>query len=97
MLRRAATGLVLAGSAKFHSEAETVVKIIIRTANEASKTIDNTTGAMKDINNLMASSGSAEVSEILNSTSEKLDAESANIVNQARKNRRLIDKGLEIV
>ncbi|KVI04076.1 hypothetical protein Ccrd_017617, partial [Cynara cardunculus var. scolymus] len=41
------TGLVLGGNAKFHSRADTIIDIIIDTADEASETIYNTTGAMK--------------------------------------------------
>ncbi|KAM7486783.1 hypothetical protein LguiA_002792 [Lonicera macranthoides] len=48
-----ATGLVLGGNAKFHSRAKTVVDIIIDTANNASDTIYNTTGAMKEISGNM--------------------------------------------
>ncbi|KAI4324338.1 hypothetical protein L6164_023885 [Bauhinia variegata] len=102
VLAMGATGLVLAGSARFHSEAGSVVKIIMRTANEATQTIYNTTGAMKDMQiNLLESNDSdtdtSEASEILNSTSEQLASESANIEEQARKNRRLINKDLKVI
>ncbi|XP_030536584.1 uncharacterized protein LOC115745269 isoform X2 [Rhodamnia argentea] len=93
-----AVGLVLGANAKFHSRAKTVVSIIINTADDASKTIYNTTGAMRDIKDtLEVSNGSAYASSFLMTTSEKLDSEAADIQIQARKNRRLIDKGLEIV
>ncbi|BAT91755.1 hypothetical protein VIGAN_07037800 [Vigna angularis var. angularis] len=93
-----ATGLVLAGSARFHSEAKTAVNIIIKTANEASETIQNTTGALKGMeSNLMEANVTAETSVNLDSTTEKLDDASANIEKQARKNRRLINKGLKLV
>ncbi|KAK7325085.1 hypothetical protein VNO77_29154 [Canavalia gladiata] len=94
----AATGLVLAGSARFHSEAKTSVNIIIKTANEASETIHNTTGALKDMeNNFMEANVNAEASVYLDSTTERLDDASANIEKQAKKNRRLINKGLKLV
>uniref|UniRef100_A0A6N2LV56 Uncharacterized protein n=1 Tax=Salix viminalis TaxID=40686 RepID=A0A6N2LV56_SALVM len=95
-----ASGLVLGGNAKFHSRAKTVVDIIIDTANNATRTMYNTTGAMKDMKeNLGASNQSTAVqaSSFLTSTSEKLDVGAADIERQARKNRRLIDKGLKIV
>ncbi|CAK7322660.1 unnamed protein product [Dovyalis caffra] len=98
--QQTASGLVLGGNAKFHSRAKTVVDIIIDTANDASKTMYNTTGAMKEMKqNLGASNQSTatRASSFLTSTSEKLDVEAANIHRQARKNRRLIDKGLKIV
>ncbi|KAL2332232.1 hypothetical protein Fmac_019813 [Flemingia macrophylla] len=94
----AATGLVLAGSARFHSEAKASVNIIIQTANEASETIHNTTGALKDMeSNFMEANVSSETSVNLDSTTERLDDASANIEEKARKNRRLIDKGLRLV
>ncbi|XP_030459201.1 uncharacterized protein LOC115679679 isoform X1 [Syzygium oleosum] len=93
-----AVGLVLGANAKFHSRAKTVVSIIIDTADDASEKIHNTTGAMRDIKDtLEVSNGSAYTSSFLTTTSEKLDSEAADIRRQARKNRRLIDKGLEIV
>ncbi|XWS22195.1 hypothetical protein CRYUN_Cryun29cG0013300 [Craigia yunnanensis] len=93
-----ASGLALGGTARFHSEAKTVMDIIIRTANEASETIYNTTGAMKEMrDNLGETDGTGEASSFLTSTSERLDVEAANIARQARKNSRLIDRGLKIV
>lgn len=94
----AATGVVLAGNARFHSEARASVNIIIMTANEASETLYNTTGALKDIQTKLERSNVGDVaSNILSSTSDKLDAESAIIEMQASKNRRLIHKGLRVV
>ncbi|KAK7402241.1 hypothetical protein VNO78_14347 [Psophocarpus tetragonolobus] len=94
----AATGLVLAGSARFHSEAKASVNIIIKTANEASETIHKTTGALKDMeSNFMEANANTEASVNLDSTTERLDDASANIEMQARKNRTLINKGLELV
>ncbi|QHO30563.1 hypothetical protein HN51_018951 [Arachis hypogaea] len=94
-----ATGLVLAGSARFHSEAESSVGIIIKTANEASETINNTAGALKDMeSNLMEDNvNNAVVSVRLDSTTERLDDASANIEKEASKNRLLINKGLKLV
>uniref|UniRef100_A0A2N9J1I8 Transmembrane protein n=1 Tax=Fagus sylvatica TaxID=28930 RepID=A0A2N9J1I8_FAGSY len=98
ILAIAASGLVLGGNAKFHSKAKTVVNIIINTANQASKTIYNTTGAMNGIaTNLETSNGNSDTSSFLTSTSEKLDVQAANIQRQAEKNRRLINNGLRIV
>ncbi|KAK6266259.1 hypothetical protein QUC31_017096 [Theobroma cacao] len=98
ILAIAASGLALGGTAKFHSEAKTVVNIIMRTANGASETIYNTTGAMKEMrDNLGETNGTGEATSFLTSTSEKLDVEAADIERQARKNRRLIDRGLKIV
>ncbi|GLT91641.1 hypothetical protein SLE2022_095170 [Rubroshorea leprosula] len=97
-----ASGLVLGGSARFHSQAKTVVNIIIHTANEASETIYNTTGAMKEMRDNLgvttaATPEASEASGFLTSTSKKLDVEAADIESEARKNRHLINKGLKIV
>lgn len=92
------SGVVVAGSARFHSEASASVNIIIRTANEASQTLYNTTGALRNIQtNLDGSSVGDAASDILNSASHKLGTESAIIETQASKHRRLIHKGLKLV
>lgn len=93
-----ATGLVLGGNAKFHSRAKIVVDIVIDTADEASETIYNTTGAMKDMSsNLAAANAGGEASQFLSSTSLRLDSRAADIQRQAKKNRSAIHKGLEIL
>lgn len=93
-----ACGLVLGGNAKFHSRAKTVIDIIINTADDASTTIYNATGAMKEMNlSLGGVSGSSEATRFLTSTSRKLNDEADDIERQASKNRRLIDKGIKIV
>lgn len=74
------------------------MNIIIRTANEASQTLHNTTGALKDIKNkLEGLSVGDQASDMLTTTSHKLDAESALIEMQASKNRHRIHRGLNIV
>ncbi|KAF7132679.1 hypothetical protein RHSIM_Rhsim09G0017900 [Rhododendron simsii] len=93
-----ATGLVLGGNAKFHSRAKTVVNIIIDTANDATETIYNTTGAMRGMSiNLEVSNANSQASGFLTTTSQKLDAQAADIQRQAKTNRQSIDKGLKIV
>ncbi|KAK2641915.1 hypothetical protein Ddye_023678 [Dipteronia dyeriana] len=98
ILAIAASGLVLGGNAKFNSQARSVVDIVINTANEASESIFNATGAMRGMEiNLGSNVGINQASAFLTSTSDRLDVGAANIERQARKNRRLIDKGLKIV
>ncbi|KAK7261638.1 hypothetical protein RIF29_27954 [Crotalaria pallida] len=93
-----ASWLVLAGSARFHSEAKNSVDIIIKTANEASETIHNTTGALKGIgNNLNEANVNVEYNGNLYSTTERLDDASAKIEEKARRNRRLINRALKLV
>lgn len=95
-----ASGLVLGGNGRFHSRAKAVVDIIIDTADDATDTIYKTTGAMKDMRDYIGRSDfqiSGQTSDFLKSTSESLNEEADEIQRQARKNRRLIDKGLKIV
>ncbi|KAL3583225.1 hypothetical protein D5086_014286 [Populus alba] len=95
-----ASGLVLGGNAKFRSRAKNAADIIIDTANDAWKTMYNTTGVMKDMKENLGVSkqrAAARASTFLTTTSAKLDAEAADIQRRARKNRHLIDKGLKIV
>ncbi|KAF8393762.1 hypothetical protein HHK36_019960 [Tetracentron sinense] len=94
----AASGVVLGGSSRFHSRAKTVVNIILDAADEASKTIYNATGAMRNIRDSLDNAKEiAEASGFLNSTSQRLNVEAVDIERHARKNRRLINKGLKIV
>lgn len=74
----------------------------METANQASATIYNTTGAMKDIKTTLDESNGTTVagggaSGFLATTSRRLDSEAADIQRQAAKNRKLIHKGLKIV
>lgn len=75
-----------------------MVDILIDTADNASDTIYNTTEAMKDMSNSLAAvNESGDATEFLTSTSKKLDTQADDIHRQAKKNRRLINKGLKIV
>lgn len=95
---RVGTCVVLGGNAKFHSRADKIIDIIIDTADEASVTIYNTTGAMKTTrNNLQGTNVEASTTRFLESTSRQLDSTADNIQLQARKNRRKIDLGLRIL
>ncbi|MCD7472476.1 hypothetical protein HAX54_013723 [Datura stramonium] len=93
-----ATGLVLGGSAKLHSRADTVVDIIIDTADGASETIHTTTGALREVNTDLAHTNIGdEAAHFLIPTSTSLDRQAADIHREATKNRCLIEKGLEIL
>ncbi|KAJ8430991.1 hypothetical protein Cgig2_027704 [Carnegiea gigantea] len=96
------SGAALGGTAKFHSRAKTIVSIIIDTADQASHTIHNATGAIKKISETLQSSNSVgdygvDAASFLASTSNKLDDEAVDIERQARKNRHLVGKGLTIL
>ncbi|GMI92982.1 hypothetical protein like AT5G67550 [Hibiscus trionum] len=98
ILALVASCLALGGTVRFHSEAKTVVDIVMRTANGASQTIYDTTEAMKEMRDSLGDiNGTGQASSFLTTTSRRLDVEAGNIARQARKNRRLIDRGLEIV
>lgn len=91
-------GLVLGGNAKFHSTAETLIDVIIDTADEASETIYRTTGAMRDMTRRLREVDSdPRETSFLTSTSQRLDSQADDIARQASKNRRIIDKVLKIV
>ncbi|KAE8718326.1 putative HXXXD-type acyl-transferase family protein [Hibiscus syriacus] len=93
-----ASGLALGGTVRFHSEAKTVVDIVIRTANGASETIYNTTGAMKEMRDSLGDTdATGQASTFLTTTSRRLDIQADDIARQARRNRRLIERGLKIV
>lgn len=95
---RAASGVVLVGSAKFHSQARTSVHIIINTANEASETIHSATEALKGIqNDLVESSVGGEISGHLDSTAHKFDVAAENLVKKAANDRRIINKAFKLV
>ncbi|KAE8729748.1 hypothetical protein F3Y22_tig00003398pilonHSYRG00047 [Hibiscus syriacus] len=95
---RVASGLALGGTVRFHSEAKTVADIVIRTANEASQTIYNTTGAMKEMRDSLGDTDvTGQASTFLTTTSQRMDVEADDITRQARTNRRLIERGLQIV
>ncbi|KAE8663083.1 hypothetical protein F3Y22_tig00113123pilonHSYRG00263 [Hibiscus syriacus] len=92
---RVASGLALGGTVRFHSEAKTMADIII---DRASETIYNTTGAMKEMRDSLADTdATGQASTFLTTTSRRLDVEADDIARQARRNRRLIERGLEIV
>ncbi|KAI3980451.1 hypothetical protein MKX01_038623 [Papaver californicum] len=94
----AASGVVLGGSLKFHSNAKTIMHIIVDTADGASDTIHNVTGAMRNIpNDLGTTQNKTEIIGFPNSTTEKLDTEASEIRRQAKKNRDMIEKGLSIM
>ncbi|RZC93699.1 hypothetical protein C5167_016329 [Papaver somniferum] len=98
VLAIAASGVVLGGSSKFHSNAKTIMHIIVDTADGASDTIHNVTGAMRNIpDNLGRNQNKTGTFGFPNSTTEKLDTEASEIRRQAKKNRDMIEKGLSIM
>ncbi|KAH0643712.1 hypothetical protein KY290_033400 [Solanum tuberosum] len=93
-----ATGLVLGGNGNFRSRTDKVVDIIIDTADGASETIYTTTKAMREMNSgLEGTDIGQEASNFLIPTSRRLDTQADDISREARKNRRLIEKLLNIV
>lgn len=75
-----------------------MIDVIIDAAEEASITIYYTTGAMKNISySLREVDGSSKATEFLNSTSQRLDTQAADIETNASKNKGLIYKGVNVV
>lgn len=90
--------MVLGGNGKFHSKTDKVVDIIIDTADGASDTIYTTTKAMREMNiGLEGTDIGQEASDFLVPTSTRLDRQADDISREATKNRRLIQKLLNIV
>lgn len=72
-----------------------MIDIILNTADGASGTIFNITGAMKEISrNLQEVDG--KTNQLLNTTTIKLDNQASSIKTHATENRHLIQKGLKI-
>lgn len=95
---RVASGVVLVGSAKFHSQSRTSVGIIIKTANDATEIIHNATGAIQNIQEESVESDvSSEASKNLHSTADKFNVAAENILRKARKNRCIINKAFKVV
>ncbi|URE04307.1 hypothetical protein MUK42_18469 [Musa troglodytarum] len=92
-----ASGIVLGGSSKFYSRVKSIENIIVETSEEASQTIYNVTQAvvaMESVNNLY---GGIEESSNLNSTSQMLYVEAANIQRQAENRMQLVNKGIKML
>ncbi|KAK7312394.1 hypothetical protein VNO77_36213 [Canavalia gladiata] len=95
-LAMVASGMVIAGSTKFHSQAP--VKTIIKTVNNITEIIGNATVALEEIRDVLVESNfGAEVAEQLNSTAKKLDTVAKNIIKKTRKNRRIVDKAFKVL
>ncbi|CAM8947753.1 unnamed protein product [Rhodiola kirilowii] len=90
-------GVVLGENAQFYSRARKVVSIIIDTADNASGTLYETTGALKSISKAMETSNIVIANpSLLETTSEELNYAAASILIQAKNNRRIINNGLKI-
>lgn len=93
---RAACGLAFGGNSKSHSRAKKVINIILDTAEDASSTIYNITGAMKEISsNLKEVDANANATKLIISTTQKLETQASDIKTHASKNRHLSQKALK--
>lgn len=73
-----------------------MVEILLDTADGASDTIFNITGAMKEISqNLQQQQMDEKNKQLINSTTIKLETQGSAIKTHASKNRNLIQKGLK--
>ncbi|KAM7277560.1 hypothetical protein ACFE04_004694 [Oxalis oulophora] len=106
LLALVASWLIIVADTKFDSQAKTVVNIIAEAAYNASESLYNITGAIKEIVNVLGTSNSsladissstmADVSGFLAYTSDQLDFVASDIHMQAKSTRALFDKELNI-
>ncbi|XP_073099302.1 uncharacterized protein [Elaeis guineensis] len=92
-----ASGVVLGGSLRFQSRAQSTKNIIVETAEEASGTIYNVTEAVGAMQNVSEFYGGPQASKSLNKTLENLDDEADSIQRTAVKKMRLVNKGIKIL
>ncbi|MQL86961.1 hypothetical protein Taro_019493 [Colocasia esculenta] len=92
-----ASGVALAGSSRFHARARSVKNIIDETAQRASATIYNVTGAVRSMQNDTELYGSVGGPTGLDSASRRLDDEATRIQRKAQRNMRMISRGLKIL
>lgn len=90
---------MLGGSSKFHSRVRSIKNIIVKTSQEASQTINNVTKAIGDMESVAAQYqyGSLEGSSYLNSRSQILNDEAANMQQKAEKSMHLVDRAIGIL
>ncbi|KAK7262610.1 hypothetical protein RJT34_30185 [Clitoria ternatea] len=97
ILAMTASGLVVAGNAKFYYHVRTSINIIIKTANEALEIIDNATRALEDVqDDLVGSNIDVGVYEYLNSTAGKFDNAAENIVEEIGMNMDTVNKVFKV-
>ncbi|CAL9045078.1 unnamed protein product [Musa banksii] len=96
-LSSVASGIVLGGSFKFYSRVKSIENIIVETSEEASQTIYNVTEAVADMESVNNLYGGIEESSNLNSTSQMLYDEAANIQRQAENRMHLVNKGIKML
>ncbi|MQL95328.1 hypothetical protein Taro_028020 [Colocasia esculenta] len=92
-----ASGVVLAGSTRFNSRANSVKSIIEETARRASGTIYNVTRSVQAMQEDAEVYGVVGGSTGLTVASSRLNGEASNIQRKAEKNVRLISRGLKIL
>ncbi|KAH9606880.1 hypothetical protein KSS87_019714 [Heliosperma pusillum] len=95
-----ASGVALGGNARFYSRAKTIMTVIISTADQASDSMYNATGAMRKMSINLEESGTFDgdkAARFLASTSDKLDYEATGIKEHAQRNRRLSVEVLTIM
>ncbi|KAH9623296.1 hypothetical protein KSS87_006099 [Heliosperma pusillum] len=95
-----ASGIALAGSAGFQSRTKTILTIITNTADQASSSMYNATGAMRKISVILKQSDNIDAGQAANflaSSSDKLSYAASGIKRQAQTNRHLAGKVLTIM
>ncbi|KAJ4751569.1 envelope glycoprotein B [Rhynchospora pubera] len=92
-----ASAVAITGSLRFHSSAQSIKRIISRTALEASGTLYNVTKAVESMQNLTSIYDGLANSSNLNSTAQSLSEEATNIQMKAEDSMRLVNRGINIL
>ncbi|KAJ3703728.1 hypothetical protein LUZ61_007433 [Rhynchospora tenuis] len=92
-----ASAVAITGSLRFHSKAQSIKRIISRTAIEASGTLYNVTKAVESMQNLTSVYDGLANSNNLNSTVQSLSEEATNIQMKAEDSMRLVNRGINIL
>ncbi|KAF3330885.1 hypothetical protein FCM35_KLT04239 [Carex littledalei] len=91
------SAFALTGSSRFHARAQSIKRIISRTAIEASGTLYNVTKAVESMQNLTSLYAGLANSTNLNTTAQSLSEEATNIQIKAENSMRLVNRGINIL
>ncbi|KAJ3671527.1 hypothetical protein LUZ60_007606 [Juncus effusus] len=92
-----ASSIALTGSVRFHARAESIKRIISRTASGASETLFNVSKAIESMQNIKYIYEGLENSTDLNSTAQILSEEASDIQRKAEESMRLVNSGINIL
>ncbi|XP_072950165.1 uncharacterized protein [Typha angustifolia] len=91
------SAIILGSSSRFYTRAESIKRIIVETAEEASWIMYDVTEAVTAMQNITELYGGLDGANRLNSTVQRLSEEAANIQRKAEKNMHLVNDGIKIL